>query len=157
LSAGLQSSQPRANGGRSHERSGTTPNPQLKDLVSHKPGKPIEELARERGLKPSDIIKMASNEEPAGSIAQAVEAMTKALQQAAHLSGWPAAYRLREAIAEQVWHQHGPGDAGQWFPMRFIEFVGHAFSEALVDNVITRNTPLCGLQTVATSSGADYH
>ena len=41
-------------------------NPQLKDLVSYKPGKPIEELARERGLKPEDIIKMASNENPLG-------------------------------------------------------------------------------------------
>jgi histidinol-phosphate aminotransferase len=41
-------------------------NPQLKDLVAYEPGKPIEDVARERGLKPEDIIKLASNENPLG-------------------------------------------------------------------------------------------
>ena len=35
-------------------------------LVAYEPGKPVEELAREMGLQPSDIIKLASNENPLG-------------------------------------------------------------------------------------------
>ncbi|WP_256200109.1 hypothetical protein [Verrucomicrobium spinosum] len=57
----------------------TQANPQLKDLVAYKPGKPIEELARERGLQPGDIIKMASNENPLGPSPKAVAAMQNAL------------------------------------------------------------------------------
>ena len=30
-------------------------NAQLKDLIAYEPGKPIEDVARERGLKPEDI------------------------------------------------------------------------------------------------------
>ena len=36
----------------------------LNDIVSYIPGKPIEDVARELGLKPEQIIKLASNENP---------------------------------------------------------------------------------------------
>src|SRR5476649_2629754 len=36
--------------------------PQLRDLVAYEPGKPIEDVARELGLRPDQIIKLASNE-----------------------------------------------------------------------------------------------
>jgi histidinol-phosphate aminotransferase len=42
-------------------------NPQLRDLAVYEPGKPIEETARELGVDPSAIIKLASNENPLGS------------------------------------------------------------------------------------------
>ena len=35
-------------------------------LSPYQPGKPIDELARELGLKPDNIIKLASNENPLG-------------------------------------------------------------------------------------------
>jgi len=37
-------------------------NQQLRDLEVYEPGKPIEDVARELGLEPSQIIKLASNE-----------------------------------------------------------------------------------------------
>ena len=36
------------------------------DLVAYEPGKPIEETARELGLEPDEIVKLASNENPLG-------------------------------------------------------------------------------------------
>jgi len=41
-------------------------NPQLRDLAVYEPGKPIEETARELGLDPGAIVKLASNENPLG-------------------------------------------------------------------------------------------
>ena len=41
-------------------------NQQLRELVSYEPGKPIEEVARELGLNPDEIVKLASNENPRG-------------------------------------------------------------------------------------------
>jgi len=55
-------------------------NPWLHDLVSYIPGKPIEDVARELGLEPSQIVKLASNENPIGPSPLAVQAMQEALQ-----------------------------------------------------------------------------
>src|ERR1035437_5460228 len=47
----------------------TTPLPTntvLKNLPTYQPGRPIEEVARELGLDPGGIIKLASNENPLG-------------------------------------------------------------------------------------------
>ena len=45
------------------------------DLVAYQPGKPIEETARELGLKVTDIVKLASNENSLGPSPKAIEAM----------------------------------------------------------------------------------
>ena len=50
----------------------------LNDLVSYVPGKPIEDVARELGLEPSQIVKLASNENPLGPSPIAVKAMQEA-------------------------------------------------------------------------------
>src|SRR5947209_6614437 len=47
-------------------------NPQLRDLAVYEPGKPIEETARELGVEPSTIIKLASNENPLGPSPRAI-------------------------------------------------------------------------------------
>ncbi len=52
-------------------------NPYVLDLVAYEPGKPIEETARELGLNPEDIVKLASNENPLGPSAKAVDAIAK--------------------------------------------------------------------------------
>ena len=126
-------------------------NPQLKDLVSYKPGKPIEELARERGLQPSDIIKMASNENPLGPSPKAVEAMTRALHEA-HIYPDGGGYRLRDAIAQkfgvsmdQVLLGNGSNE--------IIEFVGHAFLSP-GDNIITAEHAFVVYKLMATLFGA---
>ncbi len=70
------------------------------DLVPYEPGKPIEETARELGLDPGEIIKLASNENPLGPSPKAKEAMKEAIEQA-HLYPDGGGYRLRTALAEK--------------------------------------------------------
>src|SRR5438270_582467 len=54
-------------------------NPTLKDLPTYQPGRPIEEVARELNLPASDIIKLASNENPLGPSPVALAAMQHVL------------------------------------------------------------------------------
>lgn len=68
------------------------------DLVAYEPGKPIDETARELGLEPADIVKVASNENPLGPSPRAKEAMIAALEDA-HIYPDGGGYRLRSAIA----------------------------------------------------------
>ncbi|MCG7199911.1 histidinol-phosphate transaminase [Marinobacter pelagius] len=53
----------------------------VRALSPYQPGKPIEELARELGLKPSEIIKLASNENPLGPSEKALAAARGALSE----------------------------------------------------------------------------
>lgn len=71
------------------------------DLVAYEPGKPIDETARELGLDPADIVKLASNENPLGPSPKAVEAMRAALAEA-HIYPDGGGYRLRSAIAAKL-------------------------------------------------------
>ena len=71
------------------------------DLVAYEPGKPIEETARELGLDPSQIVKVASNENPLGPSPLAKAAMRAALEDA-HIYPDGGGYRLRSAIAESL-------------------------------------------------------
>ncbi len=68
------------------------------DLVAYEPGKPIDETARELGLEPSQIVKLASNENPLGPSPLAKTAMREALEEA-HIYPDGGGYRLRTAIA----------------------------------------------------------
>jgi histidinol-phosphate aminotransferase len=109
-------------------------NPQLRDLVSYEPGKPVEDVARELGLEPSQIIKLASNENPLGPSPQALAAMRAALERA-HFYPDGGGYYLREAIAgkfglkrENVILGNGSNE--------IIEFIGHGFLKP-GDEVIT--------------------
>jgi histidinol-phosphate aminotransferase len=54
-------------------------NPSLQSLPVYQPGRPIEEVARELGLDPGTIIKVASNENPLGPSRLALAAMKKVL------------------------------------------------------------------------------
>ena len=71
------------------------------DLVAYEPGKPIDETARELGLDPSQIVKVASNENPLGPSPLAKAAMRDALEEA-HIYPDGGGYRLRTAIAESL-------------------------------------------------------
>jgi histidinol-phosphate aminotransferase len=68
------------------------------DLLAYEPGKPISETARELGLDPADIVKLASNENPLGPSPLAKEAMRGAIDEA-HIYPDGGAYALRSAIA----------------------------------------------------------
>lgn len=71
------------------------------DLVAYEPGKPIEETARELGLDPSSIVKVASNENPLGPSPLAKKAMQEAIE-SAHIYPDGGGYKLRSAIAEKI-------------------------------------------------------
>ena len=75
-------------------------NSQLRDLAVYEPGKPIEETARELDVDPTDIIKLASNENPLGPSPKAVAAMRDALE-TAQLYPDGGAFYLREALAKK--------------------------------------------------------
>src|ERR1700749_2119869 len=76
-------------------------NPQLRDLAVYEPGKPIEETARELGVDPSGIIKLASNENPLGPSPRALQAMRDALENA-HLYPDGSGFYLCNAIAAKL-------------------------------------------------------
>ena len=74
-------------------------NPAIKTLQPYQPGKPTEELTRELGL--TDVVKLASNENPRGNGL----AVTSLLAQAAgSLSRYPdgSGYRLKQRLATHL-------------------------------------------------------
>jgi histidinol-phosphate aminotransferase len=62
----------------------------IRAIAPYVPGKPIAETARELGIAESDILKLASNENPLGSSPKAIEA-------------------LRGAIGDLAWYPDGSG------------------------------------------------
>ena len=100
-------------------------NPQLRDLAVYEPGKPIEETARELGVEPSGIVKLASNENPIGPSPKAVQAMHAALENA-HLYPDGNGFYLRNAIAAKLGVKPGNVILGNG-SNEVIEFLGHAF------------------------------
>jgi len=72
----------------------------VRAIAPYLPGKPISEVARELGLKESDIIKLASNENPLGTGEKAKAAMLKAMQEV-HLYPDGAGFELKQAIAKK--------------------------------------------------------
>ena len=70
------------------------------DLAAYEPGKPVEETARELGLRPEEIVKLASNENPLGPSPKAKEAMRAAIEEA-QLYPDGGGWELRRAIAEK--------------------------------------------------------
>src|SRR5437667_1255663 len=128
-------------------------NPQLRDLAVYEPGKPIEETARELGVDPSGVIKLASNENPLGPSPKAIQAMRAALENA-HLYPDGSGFYLTKAIAaklglasENVILGNGSNEA--------LEFLGHAFLDAMrQDEVIASEYAFVVYKLIATSFGA---
>lgn len=69
-------------------------------IASYQAGKPIDELAREFGLNPADIVKLASNENPLGMPASARDAATKALLDVGRYPD-PNGFALKAALAKR--------------------------------------------------------
>lgn len=70
------------------------------DLVAYEPGKPINETARELGLDPESIVKVASNENPLGPAPMALDAIRSAATDM-HIYPDGGGYKLRTALAEK--------------------------------------------------------
>jgi histidinol-phosphate aminotransferase len=126
-------------------------NPQLREVTVYQPGKPIEETARELGLDPNAIIKLASNENPLGPSPKAMEAMRDALEKG-HLYPDGGGFCLCNAVAtklgfapENVILGNGSNEV--------LEFLGHAFLNP-GDNVVTAQYAFVVYKLIATSFGA---
>lgn len=72
----------------------------IRSIAPYQPGKPISDLAREMGLKPENIVKLASNENPLGPSPKAYEAMQEAI---GDIARYPDGGNvdLRAAVAEK--------------------------------------------------------
>lgn len=100
-------------------------NPSVLTQPVYEPGKPIEDVARELGLDPAGILKLASNENPLGPSPLAVAAATRAL---AHGELYPdgGCFVLRQKLAAR----HGL--AADQFVVgngsnEILELLGHVF------------------------------
>ena len=125
--------------------------PWLRDWLSYEPGKPIEDVARELGLDPSSIIKLASNENPLGPSPKALEAMRKTLERS-HFYPDGGGYYLREAIAEKCGLSRENVILGCG-SNEIIEFIGHAFLKP-GDEVVTAKHAFVVYKLMATLFGA---
>src|SRR5438093_12735988 len=126
-------------------------NPQLREIAVYHPGKPIEETARELGLDPGAIVKLASNENPLGPSPKAMEAMRDALEKG-HLYPDGGGFCLCNTVAaklvvapENVILGNGSNEV--------LEFLGHAFLNP-GDDVIASEYAFIVYKLIATSFGA---
>jgi histidinol-phosphate aminotransferase len=100
-------------------------NPGILSQPVYEPGKPIDQVARELGLDPAGIIKLASNENPFGPSPKAMAAAEQAVREM-HLYPDGGYYTLRQKLAAK-WSlgmdQFIIGDGSN----EIIELLGHAF------------------------------
>jgi histidinol-phosphate aminotransferase len=100
-------------------------NPGILAQPVYEPGKPIETVARELGLDPAGIIKLASNENPHGPSPKAIAAARTALLDA-HLYPDGGYFALRQKLSARFglgMDQFVIGDGSN----ELIELLGHAF------------------------------
>lgn len=101
-------------------------------------GKPIDQVARELGLDPAGIVKLASNENPLGPSPKALAAAKRALDEA-QLYPDGGYYVLRERLAGK-WglgmDQFIIGDGSN----EILELLGHAFLAPGVECVMHRSS-----------------
>ncbi|WP_404417869.1 histidinol-phosphate transaminase [Marinospirillum sp.] len=76
-------------------------NPGIQGLMPYQPGKPVDEVARELGLDPARIIKLASNENPHGPSPGALEAIQGELSE---LTRYPdgSGFRLKQLLSHEL-------------------------------------------------------
>ena len=103
-------------------------NPKILTQPIYEPGKPIEEVARELGLDPAQIAKLASNENPLGPSPKALQAATEELKKV-QLYPDGACFYLKQAL-----ENHWKLDSKQFVlgngSNEVIELIGHAFLQA---------------------------
>jgi len=77
--------------------------PYVRAIAPYQAGKPIEELAREFGLKADEIVKLASNENPLGMPPSAQKAIARAIHHLADVGRYPDSngFELKAALASR--------------------------------------------------------
>jgi histidinol-phosphate aminotransferase len=100
-------------------------NPTVLTQPVYEPGKPIEGVARELGLDPAGIVKLASNENPHGSSPLGIAAAQRALADA-HLYPDGGYFALREKLARKHGLRSDQFIVGSG-SNEVIELLGHVF------------------------------
>lgn len=136
------------------------------DIAPYQGGKPIEELAREVGLLPESIVKLASNENPLGISPNAQAAIEEAVLD---VSLYPDgnAYALRQALAahyqvkpDQLVFGNGSNDVLELIARAFLTqadeviYSQHAFA---VYPLVTQAIGATGVVVPAVDYGHDLH
>ncbi|MGB0744906.1 MAG: histidinol-phosphate transaminase [Opitutales bacterium] len=109
-------------------------NPGILEQPVYQPGKPIEYVAREYGLNPASIAKLASNENPFGPSPMAVRAGISAMEKA-HLYPDGGCHDLVESIAQTRGVSTDAIIIGNG-SNEIIELLGHAFLRPGVEVVM---------------------
>ncbi len=131
-------------------------------LVAYQPGKPIEETAREIGMRPEDIVKLASNENALGASPHAIAAMQQAAAQV-HLYPDGASFALRSRLAAEFGVDFCQTVAGAG-SSELIELLGHAMLNPQAEVVAAQysfamyaiTAKLFGARYVAVENKADW-
>ena len=73
----------------------------IKEIQPYIPGKPIDDLVRELGLKPHEVVKLASNENPLGMPESAKQAIEREISGLGRYPD-PGGYALKHVIAKRL-------------------------------------------------------
>lgn len=128
------------------------PRPGIDNLMVYEPGRPLEEVAREHGLQPEALVKLASNENNLGPSPKAIRAMQAAAARM-HLYPDGGNFYLRQALAKKLGLQpemliFGNGSN------ELIEFLGHVFLQPGT-NLVMSQCAFIIYKLVADSFGAE--
>ncbi|ABE49952.1 histidinol-phosphate transaminase [Methylobacillus flagellatus] len=136
----------------------------IRAIAPYQPGKPITELAREMGLKPGVIIKLASNENPLGVSPKAYAAMQDALEDIARYPDGNS-FALRDCVCrkfklqpDQLVFGNGSNDILELAARAFLTpgteavYAQHAFA---VYALVTQATGASGISVPARDFGHD--
>ena len=121
-------------------------------LRVYEPGRPLEEVAREHGLDPSALVKLASNENNLGPSPKAVEAMQTAAS-TMHLYPDGGAFYLRNMLSEKLGVSRDQLVFGNG-SNELIEFLGHVFLEPGT-NIVMSECAFVIYKLVASACGAE--
>jgi histidinol-phosphate aminotransferase len=121
-------------------------------LAPYQPGKPIEELERELGIR--DVVKIASNENPLGPSPLALEAARRVLADV-HMYPDGSCFALRRALAERL----GTGADELVFGAGSNELIG-LFIQGLcrpgADEVLSHRHAFIAYRLCAQAHGVDF-
>ena len=100
-------------------------NKHVESVVPYQPGKPIIDVARELGLDPDTIAKLASNENPLGPSPKAKKAMRAAINEM-HIYPDGGAFYLKNKLSEVFQLPNDNFIIGNG-SNEILEFIGHCF------------------------------
>ena len=108
----------------------------IRELQPYQPGKPIEELERELGL--TDVIKLASNENPLGPSARVIDSLAAVMPELARYpdgSAWHLKHRLGDFLGvtpEMLTIGNGSNDV--------LELLARVFLNASNESIVSQHS-----------------